>query len=164
MRRKLYINKVLLKLIRTYHQTETQGVLYVDDQYFGATIEPPYGKGTHLHDKRYPSHNRHKGCIPEGWYRIRITYSPRFNREMPLLQQVPGFEGIRIHAGKIVKNTKGCICIGERWRENKLTQLLTHAQERNETIYIAIATDYSLTRQLSDTDEFDWYPACTVRE
>ncbi len=155
---------MLLKLIREYHRVETRGVLYVDDKYFGATIEPPYGMGTHLKDKRYPQIGDRKGCIPEGWYRVDVTYSPKFKRMMPILRQVPGFEGIRIHAGMNVHNTTGCICVGERWKEKKLTDLLAKTQERNEQIYIAIATEYSLARQLSGNDDVAWYPVCTVDE
>ncbi len=150
---KLYINKMLLKLIRQYHRTETLGILYVDNQYFCATVEPPYGIGTMLKDKRYPVIGKRKGCIPEGWYRIDVTHSPKFDRPMPLLRNVPGFEGIRIHAGMTVQNTHGCICVGPLWREKQLTRLLTQAQERNETIYMAIATDYSLAQQLSGNDD-----------
>ncbi len=147
---------MLLKLIRTYHRPETIGILYVNNQYFCATIEPPYGTATHLTDKRYPPHLDQKGCIPEGWYRVEVTYSPKFKCLMPLLLQVPGFEGIRIHAGMNVRNTNGCICVGERWKANKLTKLLMQAQERHEQIYIAIATEYSLIRQLSNNDDINY--------
>ncbi len=152
---------MLLKLIREYSRVETRGVLYIDDKYFGATIEPPYGTATHLKDRRYPLIGDRKGCIPEDWYRVDVTYSPKFKRMMPILRQVPGFEGIRIHAGMNVHNTTGCICVGERSREKELTELLIKAQERDEQIYIAIATEYSLARQLSNNDDLDWYPACT---
>lgn len=38
-------------------------------------------------------------AIPYGKYNVIITYSNRFKRELPLLENVPGFEGIRIHSG-----------------------------------------------------------------
>jgi hypothetical protein len=54
-----------------------------------------------------------KGRIPAGQYEIDITYSPAFNRPLPLLLNVPGFESIRIHPGNSVVDTKGCILVGE---------------------------------------------------
>ena len=96
-----------------------------------------------------PKESNAKGCIPMGWYKIQVTYSPKFKRQMPLLYMVPGFEGIRIHAGLSVKNTNGCICVGERWREDKLTSILIKAQERNEEIFICITDKDRASSELS---------------
>lgn len=54
-----------------------------------------------------------KGCIPKGVYRLVITPSARFGRPLPLLRDVPGFEGIRIHPGNTDADTKGCLLLGQ---------------------------------------------------
>lgn len=54
-----------------------------------------------------------KNCIPPGIYEVQITYSTRFKKDMPLLMNVPGYEGIRIHTGNSESNTDGCILVGK---------------------------------------------------
>lgn len=49
--------------------------------------------------------------VKAGTYDLMITYSPKFNRQLPLIS-VPGRDGIRIHAGNTAYDTQGCIIPG----------------------------------------------------
>ena len=49
--------------------------------------------------------------IPAGTYHLVRTYSPRFKKQLPLLEDVPDREGIRIHRGSIPEHSKGCILV-----------------------------------------------------
>ena len=94
-----------LRLLRdTFTEISTIGKLYVDGLFFSYTLEDMVReKGVKVYGKT---------AIPEGRYRVKIDQSKRFNRAMPLLLDVPLFEGIRIHNGSYAKDTEGCILLG----------------------------------------------------
>ncbi len=52
-------------------------------------------------------------AIPAGRYEIIITLSNRFKRELPILLNVPNYEGVRIHSGNHEGHTEGCLLPGK---------------------------------------------------
>jgi len=52
-------------------------------------------------------------CIPYGNYKAVNSFSPKFNRILPLIMNVPEFTGIRIHSGNIPEDSLGCILVGK---------------------------------------------------
>lgn len=87
-------------------------------------------------------------AIPSGSYECVYTYSNRFKKMLPLLLNVPGFDGIRIHSGNSAKDTLGCILVGKNdkkgWVSNsrfwtdKLIQSMKVAWDRKEKVTIKI--------------------------
>lgn len=52
-------------------------------------------------------------AIPAGRYQVLMTYSPKFKKNMPLINAVPGYSGVRIHPGNDASATEGCVLVGE---------------------------------------------------
>lgn len=94
--------------------------LYIDGKYYCDTIEDtvrdlplecPYtsrGQSCRCNEKIYS-----ETAIPAGTYKVIVTMSNKFGRELPLLVDVPHFLGIRIHRGNTSKDSSGCIIVGE---------------------------------------------------
>ncbi len=82
----------------------TEGVLYVDGVFECFTLEDP------TRDNKIPGET----AIPAGRYPVIVNKSQRFNKLMPLLLNVPKFDGIRIHAGNDRDDTEGCILVGDK--------------------------------------------------
>lgn len=61
-----------------------------------------------------------KTAIPVGEYKVVMTYSNRFKKQMPLLLDVKGFSGIRIHSGNTAEDTEGCILCGKNSEKGKV--------------------------------------------
>lgn len=57
-------------------------------------------------------------AIPVGTYKMIISESKRFSKDLPLLLDVPGFAGIRIHSGNKSTDSEGCILVGSSFGRN----------------------------------------------
>lgn len=87
-------------------------------------------------------------AIPRGSYECVYTYSNRFKKMLPLLLNVKGFEGIRIHSGNSSKDTEGCILVGLNLKKgmvlnsrewtSKLVSKMKEAWNRKERVIIVI--------------------------
>ena len=127
----------------------TIGKLYIDGEYFCDTIEDTdRGLTQTMTDAQVKSKKVYgQTAIPTGTYRVIISYSNRFKKQMPLLLNVPGFLGIRIHSGNTEKDTEGCLIVGKnkvvgkviesKDTYNKLFSILCEANKK-EAIKITI--------------------------
>ena len=49
--------------------------------------------------------------IPAGTYPLKMTWSPRFKKQMPEICDVPERDGIRIHLGSKPEHSTGCVLV-----------------------------------------------------
>lgn len=99
-----------------FHETRTVGQLYIDNDFFCFTLED---KMREL--PGYPVETwkvQDETAIPTGNYKITLEESPRFGPDTLTINQVPGFKGIRIHAGNTEHHTEGCIILGYRLNDD----------------------------------------------
>ena len=87
-------------------------------------------------------------AIPYGRYRVTMTFSPKFLVLLPLVNDVPGFDGIRIHPGNTEENTEGCILVGQKtdgtsisgtsFAYGEIIMFIYHAWMSNQEIWLTI--------------------------
>ncbi len=98
-----------LKLVRQPKENCTLGQLFLNGVEFAKVLEDIDRK---LEVAGSEAKIKHVTCIPRGKYEIVINFSNRFQKYMPLLLNVPYFEGVRIHAGNQTVDSSGCLLVG----------------------------------------------------
>lgn len=108
------IMDILVK--REYKKKDyTIGKMYINGEYFCDTLEDTDRGLTMTMSLAEIKDVKEYGrtAIPTGRYQVAYTYSNRFKKHLPLLLQVPAFDGVRIHSGNTHNDTDGCILLGE---------------------------------------------------
>lgn len=117
----------------------THGKLYFNGVYISDTLE----------DQERTTKIQNATAIPRGVYKVSVTYSNRFKRMMPLLENVPNFTGVRIHSGNTASDTEGCILVGtylaqgyikdSRIAYKKIFPLIDKAIKKGEQVLLTIS-------------------------
>ncbi len=132
-----------LTLIRIAKKPKyTIGKLYVDNKYFSDIIEDRDRGLNNSMSLEEIVRLKVKGetCIPTGTYNVTITYSSRFKKQMPLLNGVKGFSGIRIHpTGNTAEDTEGCLIPGE----NKIVGKVINSKVTYNRLYAILYKAFS---------------------
>jgi len=108
------------------HQSTSQSVtgeLFVNTVHYCWTLEPPYAASTVK-----------PRAIPAGTYDLDIRFSPRFNRMMPHIENIPDFNDVMIHFGNFPSQTDGCILVGSILESN----FVGNSRAEFDTLYITI--------------------------
>lgn len=106
--------EILIK--RLYKKSEyTIGKMYLDGVYFCDTVEDcDRGLSQIMSETTIKQKKLYgKTAIPTGRYKVTLTYSQKFKKTLPLINDVKGFAGIRIHNGVNADSSLGCVIVGE---------------------------------------------------
>lgn len=140
-----------LKLERKWKKEKyTIGNLYVNGVFFSNVLEDTVrGLRQDMTPEEIQKIKIHgQTAIPSGRYEIRVTLSARFRRQLPILLNVPGYAGVRIHPGNTDANTEGCLLPGKNDRVGQvsnsratmaaLQKQIEEAIYQNSKVYIEI--------------------------
>lgn len=130
--------------------TPDDGCSSAGDAYFLCdTLEPPVRPSGQF----VPG----KTAVPAGTYDVALTRSPRFGRLLPILIDVPGRSGIRIHRGNTVDDTKGCILPGRYIGRGRLA-----SSTARELDIVRLMLDNDDPTQMEIVDDFGVASATNV--
>lgn len=99
------------------------GKLYINGKYFCDTLEDvDRGLDDSMTEEEIKEKKVYgKTAIPTGIYTVLLTYSPKYKKVMPLINNVKGYSGIRIHSGNTAKDTLGCLLVGKNTQVGMVT-------------------------------------------
>lgn len=133
-----------------FSENSTTGKLYVDGAFQCFTLEDK-DRGLLQSDSLDELKQKKiygKTAIPKGRYPVIITYSEHFGKDMPLLVNVPDYDGVRIHSGNVAADTLGCILVGQartldevinsRIAFAPLWEKIKNAIDNNQKVFITI--------------------------
>lgn len=92
------------------HAGATIGKLYADDKFLCHTLEDEIREVFNTPVNQWKI--KGKTAIPAGKYRVTLENSGRFGPETLTIDDVPGFQFIRMHAGNTSDDTEGCPLLG----------------------------------------------------
>lgn len=130
-----------------FRYSYTIGKLYVDGVYVSDTIEDmDRGLDDSMDENEIKARKVYgETAIPYGTYKVSITYSPKYKKMMPLIENVKGFSGIRIHSGNTAKDSLGCIIVGK----NKKVGMVLDSRETYNKLFDIIKGEKNITIKIT---------------
>lgn len=107
----------------SYTKDTTIGRMHLNGQYYCYTLEDTTrGRNVKINAKT---------AIPEGLYKVKVTHSPKYNRDMPLIYNQSdmsleangiSFRGLRLHGGNDADDSEGCILVAKNYIDKDTIQ------------------------------------------
>ena len=114
-----------VKVERFIFSKETSlGRVYINDELFCFSLEPydaGITKDIPVEDIKALKNKFGKIAIPLGTYSMQYEWSNRYNKKMPKIMNIPGFDGVLWHPGNTVKDTRACLLPGKFWNNHQVS-------------------------------------------
>lgn len=92
----------MIKLLRDTQNTVcTLGAFFDGAERLCETLELPWHENQH-----------NISCIPAATYDVKYLFSPKHNRNLFWIMEVPGRGAVEIHIGNTAADTLGCVLVG----------------------------------------------------
>lgn len=115
--------EVVLKVKRLYKKEKyTIGKMYLNNQYVCDTLEDTdRGLTNDMSIEEIKAKKVYgETAIPTGTYKLIVDWSLKYQKNMPHILDVKGFDGVRIHSGNTAKDSLGCILVGKNKEVGKV--------------------------------------------
>lgn len=140
------MREITIDRIITGKKFGTISLVYLDGVFIGVALECYHNNG---------GNKPFVDCIPQGYYRAKWTYSPRFKRHLFQLQAVPNRTHILIHPANFApyepeyggihkSDLQGCIALGYKqdYNPNRIpTRWITESAKAVEDFHMKVGTE-----------------------
>lgn len=137
----------------------TIGKMFIDGEFFSNTLEDKDRGLTTSMPLEEVKRMKKAGitAIPSGTYNVRMDIvSPKYSKNswyvqncngarMPRLENVPGYDGVLIHAGNTAKDTEGCILVGKNDTVGMVTKSKDYLLQLYKKLYAAYKKGEKIT-------------------
>lgn len=122
--------------------------LYLDGTYFGCLVLEDEDRGLDKDTMTLEEIKKKKvyaeTAIPKGRYKVIFSTSPKFGKSsyakdgmIPLVCNVPGWSGVRIHAANKATELEGCLAIGKNTKVGEVTDSRAWTKKLIDRLWLA---------------------------
>ena len=133
-----------IKIKRTWKtEKSTIGLLYFYDELGDSTF-----RCFTLEDVERNKKIFNETAIPKGRFKVGSTWSTKLTRQVFMLENVPNFERIYLHAGNAPDDTSGCILCGYIRKPNRIErsrdavaavyELIQAAMDKGQEVFVTV--------------------------
>lgn len=98
-------------------------------------------------ERGWLNNRKNVSCIPAGIYKLKLEWSPRFQKDLWEIYDVPNRRECKFHAANFSRQLNGCIALGQKRADLDNDDLLDITNSRNtmKKFHSAMGTETEAT-------------------